>query len=221
MRCDSARELLSEYTEGSIQAALRIPLETHLGECCDCRAEADGLRDVWRMLDAAPVMDAPADLRAVVWAKIDAQEQARSQRRAGFRPSWSALFTRKALGWGAALLAVVALASFTMPGRYSPASLFFGFSTPRKSSPELKAGAPRHITAPGVNQLSVGVQWTGEAADELTATVESGPATVRESKPDAITLDLQPGAANSDVVVRLQWSDNGHAESKSVTIHTP
>ncbi len=221
MRCDSARELLSEYTEGSIQAALRIPLETHLSECGDCRTEADGLREVWRMLDSAPVMDAPADLRAVVWAKIDSQEQARRRRSLSLRPAWGALFTRKAAGWGVALLAVVALASFTIPGKYSPASFFTGFFSTRNTPASVGAGAAAHTVRPGVDELAVPLQWTGDKPANLSATVESGPASIRETAMDSIKLDLQPGTPNSEIVLRIQWAENGQSRTKRLTVQAP
>lgn len=221
MRCDSARELLSEYTEGSIQTALRIPLETHLGECDNCRSEADGLREVWRMLDSAPVMDAPADLRAVVWAKIDAQEQARSRRSVGFQPAWRAMFTRKAAGWGVAILAVVALASVTIPGKYSPASFFIGIWGGQHAAATVTAGVPRHDVRTGVNELAVPLQWTGDRPASISASVESGPASIRESGADSIKLDVQPGAVKSEIVVRIQWNDHGQTQLKRLTVQMP
>jgi hypothetical protein len=219
MRCDSARELFSEYTEGSIQAALRIPLETHLSECGDCRAEAEGLREVWSMLDSAPVMDAPADLRAVVWARIDARATARTRR--SFRPAWGGLFTRRVAGWGIALLVVVALASVSLPGKYSPASFFFSFWGRHNTSISVSMGTPTHITQPGSNVVTVPLQWTGDKPENFSVSVERGSAAVKETGKDSIQLELRPGAAGENIVLRLQWTDNGAPVTRTLTVPNP
>src|SRR5437016_3673479 len=122
MRCERAQELFSEYCEGTVQRALKVPLESHLGACGQCRDEVSGLRRVWKLLDDAPLMSPPEGFRAAVWQRIDAQQAARNTR-PRFSFDWRSFFTRPALAWGAAIVLLVLFSRFVVPGSYSPAGI--------------------------------------------------------------------------------------------------
>lgn len=126
MRCERAQELFSDYCDTTLQPALLVPLESHLEDCADCRAQLAALKQVWQTLDRAPVVAPPAHFRALVWERIDAAERARQQAaRPRFSFDWRILFTRPALAWGAALLLVIVLAGVVVPGRYTAARMLF------------------------------------------------------------------------------------------------
>src|SRR5258707_8445859 len=111
MKCETAQELFSDYCEGALQRAMTLTLENHLVECSQCRSEVEGLKIVWATLDAAEVIEPPANFRETVWAKIDAHEkQAAISRpsRVGF--SLKSLFTKRAFAWAGAALVIFVLA---------------------------------------------------------------------------------------------------------------
>src|SRR5688572_31789011 len=123
MRCESAQELFSEYCDGGIQEALRVPLESHLSTCDRCNDEIESLRHVWKVLDAAPLVEPPAGFRAAVWQRIDAQETAKAGLTWAQRifPDWKAAFGRRPLAWAVAAGLLLVVASVVVPGEYSPA----------------------------------------------------------------------------------------------------
>src|SRR5258708_5911317 len=111
MKCETAQELFSDYCEGALQRAMTLTLENHLGECSLCRSEVEGLKIVWATLDAAEVIDPPANFRETVWAKIAAhEEQAASSRPARMGFKLQSLFTKRSLAWAGAALVVFVLA---------------------------------------------------------------------------------------------------------------
>jgi len=55
--CARAQELLSDALDGSLDASLRLALETHLSECAECRALRDALGEVVEALRAYPVLE--------------------------------------------------------------------------------------------------------------------------------------------------------------------
>jgi hypothetical protein len=127
MRCEKAQELFSDYCDGTIQNAMRVPLENHINECTSCKKEIEELRAVWHILDSAPVIDPPASLRAMVWQKINTEkiEQAASKRENRLF-TWKNLLRKPVLAWGAAAILILMLATITMPGKFIPA----GFPNP-------------------------------------------------------------------------------------------
>ena len=125
MRCERVEALLSDYCEDAIQAALRIPLEHHLGECESCRRQVETLRNTWKLLDSAPSLQSPGGLRAAVWQRIDAQEQAGTGRSWIQRllPDFSRMGRQRKIAWAAGVGLVILMAGVVVPGRYTPAGL--------------------------------------------------------------------------------------------------
>jgi len=227
MRCERARELFSDYCEGSIQGALRVPLEQHLNTCSACSDEVAGLRMVWGLLDSMPSVEPPADFRETVWRRIGAYEAEHVRR--GLLVGWDlrALLRRPALGWAAAALLIVALAGVAIPGRYSAAGFHFPWSLFRPApAAEVTAGAPRQaLDSAGRPVLEIPVYAEG-APTQVRAQVVSGPMVlvapgpveVRPGQPAAVRLRLTEAAEPAAGVIRLTWTRAGAPASREVVI---
>jgi anti-sigma factor RsiW len=119
MKCERARDWFSNLIDGSIQPAERVVLEAHLATCPECAAVVEDLRRLWAGLDAMPALEPPPALRASIWQRIDAAAQPASVRRfTSIRrpPLWA-----RATVWAAAAVAIVALATVTIPGQFRTA----------------------------------------------------------------------------------------------------
>jgi Putative zinc-finger len=116
--CREWRESLGAYALGHLSAAERAGLEAHLDGCPECRAEADSLALVSRLLPHAdperfgPAPVPPAALAGRVAATIGAEQ--RTKRRRG------RLRLGLALGGVSAAMAAAALAIFVLGGGGRP-----------------------------------------------------------------------------------------------------
>jgi hypothetical protein len=116
MRCQQALDRLSDYIEGAVSPPMQIALENHFAECPSCARELASLRECLSLLQQLEPVDPPADFRAKVWARIEAQEQAAV-------PWWRALLDRPAQRVRVAATAV-ALVVFTAAALLLPKSAF-------------------------------------------------------------------------------------------------
>jgi hypothetical protein len=128
MRTESCREWREEigaYALGHLSAQESASLEAHLEGCADCRAEADSLASLARLLPLAdparfgPAPVPPTSLADRVAAKIKAERRAARRRRA--------------LSIGIPVTATVAaaaaaLAIFVLPGKSPSAEQHIAFS---------------------------------------------------------------------------------------------
>jgi hypothetical protein len=233
MRCERAQELFSEYNEGNIQTALRVPLEDHLSTCDSCRTEMEGLRKIWTMLDTAPVIEPPADFRAVVWRRIDADLAAKGKasQKPAFSFNWRSLFTRPALGWATAVLAIVALAPVVVPGPQTAARMWFPWSLFYHGKPASSAqvnisiGQPKVVSQGGHVWLDVPVNNPGTVPARVSATITSG--TVENKN---VEIESPAGtnawfhvttivpSTTEPVRGRLTWEQNGSTQTKEFTL---
>lgn len=117
MKTERARELYSDYAEGTLSPAMRLALEQHFESDPTARADYDQFARIYSLLDSADAVevDVPLGFRARV-LELATQEQAKrgavSQPRSlldWFRPA-----PRRWATGGLAALAVVALA-FALP----------------------------------------------------------------------------------------------------------
>ncbi len=112
--CREWRESLGAYALGHLPAEERAGLEAHLDGCAECRAEADSLALVSRLLPHAdperfgPAPAPPAALADRVAATIGAERRTRRRR--------SRVRLGLALSGATAALAAAALAIFVLPG---------------------------------------------------------------------------------------------------------
>ncbi len=205
MRCERVQELFSDYYEDGVPAALVIPLENHLHECDSCREEFDGLKRVWPILDAAPVVSPPDNFRATVWQRIEAQEAAKREtsRKSVFGFDWRALFPRPALGWATAVLAVIVLSGVVVPGVYTPARLWLpwsAFSTRQETPPApVRVGQPTVFDGPAGAILKIRVQNPGRTPVIVDVKVESGAV-----DKDRVTFSAPSGADGWFVVTGVK-----------------
>jgi hypothetical protein len=226
MRCERAQELFSEYCEGSVQTALRVPFESHLQDCPDCREQVVGLKEVWKVLDAAPVIEPPVDLRAAVWQRIDAQQAARRQqpRLPQLRFDWRSLFTRPALGWAAAALVAVLLAPMVVKGPFVGARLVFPWNLFYSKPAPVNVMGAKVVVKNGQPWLDLQVNNPGTSAVKLDVTVQSGAV-----QNPHVTLDIPastsgqfqltpivPGSAEP-IKLNVRWSQDGWKQSRGLT----
>ena len=114
MNCNVAGKYLIAYMDGSIDTLRHREVEAHLSDCNACRQRAKEFRQVWGILDEAPVLRPSPGFDALVRARI-AQE--------GGRGLWGWLITpspRLAVGVTALLICSVWLSS-VRPNSHPPA----------------------------------------------------------------------------------------------------
>jgi hypothetical protein len=226
MRCEKAIELLSDYCEGTLQTALSVPLESHLKACAECRAQAEGLREVYASFESLPEVEPPANLRLMVWERIDAAQRAHREtpRRAPF--TWRALLTPRSLGWATAVVLLIVLTGVVIPGRYTaarmvfPWSLFYGAPQISREAPKtwgVTAGEPRIEIYEGRRILVVPL--TTDAPQEIS--VEVGPD--QASRPflsGSPTARLQQGQ-QTEIQLELIQPVRGQIVHLEVSARTP
>lgn len=235
MRCERAQELFSDYHEGSVQTALLVPLENHLSTCPACRAELEGLKDLWGMLDRAPVVEPPAEFRAIVWRKIEADQQKEVVKaRPSMAFNWRSLFARPNLGWAMAVLVVIVLAGVAVPGRYSQAGQWFPWSLFRASD---SAGSGLVISNPevshtgAVSTLVIPLNNTTDKALSVEFDVLNGPVeddgkatefTIPAGSHTDVTLGrLTQSTWTSPIRVQASWEQDGVKQAKTLEVSTP
>ncbi len=234
MRCESAQELFSEYCEGTVQAALSVSLESHLATCERCHDEVVGLRHIWKVLDEAPVVEAPGGFRAAVWQRIDARESAGAGPNWAQRlfPDWKGAFVRRPLAWAAATVFVLAFTGFAVPGRYSPAGWLVGrlkgdsrtqFVTAR---PQIEAGGqivvPLYLTT-GEDKVYTGaVPIRVRVLDGLALLApESTSLTYDGRNAVMLRFTATPDMPSSPIVLEVRRLDGGQPSTQILTIPLP
>ena len=233
MKCETAQELFSDYCESGLERAMTHSLETHLGECGHCRAEVEGLKRVWATLDAAPIIEPPANFRETVWAKIDADEKRASEpRSAGIGFSLRSLFTKRSLAWAAAAILLLALAPIAVPGKYTPAWIL-SFEGLLKGSSEKTwnvTALPASFSPEDRQVLLVPLTVDAPSQIRVSLKVESGPAKLLKADSHAIlssgekhnvALHLLPESEGKQIVLQADWDQNGEVRSKTFTFTAP
>lgn len=160
MKTERARELYSDYAEGTLSPAMRLALEQHFESDAAARADYDQFARMYALLDSADAVevDVPLGFRARV-LEMAAQEQAKrgavSQPRSlldWFRPA-----PRRWATGGLAAFAVVALAfvlpRIITPGTVGTSALGGGITTTRRNAPaSVVTGVSTQPTASGGTQ---------------------------------------------------------------------
>lgn len=90
MRCETARQWISQVLDELLTNEQRKALEGHLKECVSCRAEWRLLRTVQKVLASTKPAPIPYDLTPIVMERIKAVERERQSRwrLPLFRPVW-------------------------------------------------------------------------------------------------------------------------------------
>lgn len=96
MKCERARELFSEYVEGSIDYALTATVRSHIDGCDDCRSDLRAFRRTWDVVSGLPEVEPPSSFRHdVVMRAARLQHEQRKCSRQGFLGlTWDYLFGR-------------------------------------------------------------------------------------------------------------------------------
>src|SRR5262249_31127839 len=216
MKCEKARELFSDFCEGTLQRAMLVSLESHLSGCSNCRAELDALKNVWSALNRAPVIEPPANFRELVWEKIDAQEkQAARPRLVPARPGWRALFTRRNLALAGAAILLIILAPFAVPGNHIRAGWDFAdvFRREAPKSWDVTAQAAA-ISAEDPQTLLVPLSIDAPVDVKASVRVISGPArlgvgsesvTLNSSQVSNVELHIDPNSSGKPIMIQLDW----------------
>ena len=97
MKCRDTRKVLSRYLDQELSSTQMAPVEEHLVQCPECRAEHATQERLWTLLGRAEPIKSP-DMRAAIEARL-------SERR-----RWTSFldgFRLRSLGYAAATAAVV------------------------------------------------------------------------------------------------------------------
>jgi len=96
MKCERARELMSEYLEGSIDYALTATVRAHIDKCDGCRSDIKAFQRTWDLLGTLPEVEPPSDFRHdVVMKAARMQHERRKAEKQGFLGlSWDYVFGR-------------------------------------------------------------------------------------------------------------------------------
>ncbi len=118
MKCTKAQELFSSYLENTIQPPMGVALEQHLAECDRCKAEYGRFHATTVVLDELPAIEPPADLHAMIMARVEEARRTAPSRVKWWKIDWQSAFTvrvpAKAIaGAAAAIVAFVGLSQFT------------------------------------------------------------------------------------------------------------
>lgn len=95
MNCERARELFSDYLEGSMDPALAAVIRDHVDRCPDCAREFGSFKVTWSMLSVLPDIEPPRDLRheVVMRAVRLQQERAEVSKRSTFSINWDRILS--------------------------------------------------------------------------------------------------------------------------------
>lgn len=96
MKCERARELFSEYLEGSIDHALTATVRLHIDQCAGCKRDLKMFSRTWDVIGSLPEVEAPQNLRHDVVMRVARiqHEQTKEAKQGVFGLSWDYLFGR-------------------------------------------------------------------------------------------------------------------------------
>lgn len=96
MKCERAKELFSEYLEGSIDYALTATVRAHIDQCDGCKGDLVSFRRTWDAIGALPEVEPPSSFRHdVVMRAARLQHEHRKTEKQGFLGvTWDYLFGR-------------------------------------------------------------------------------------------------------------------------------
>lgn len=73
MRCEDYRELLWAYLEQELNEEETAKMQQHLGECADCRAEAEAQKEIMESLRSLPEEELPEGYHQELMQKLNAE----------------------------------------------------------------------------------------------------------------------------------------------------
>ena len=112
MKCEKAKEVFSEYLEGTIEPPLAVALRNHLSECSECRFAYAQFEAAWQVLNSMPAVEVPTDFHNKLMERVEAS---RAVRLMLFGVDWRAvLTTRIPVRTFAAVVALTVFAAMTI-----------------------------------------------------------------------------------------------------------
>lgn len=104
MKCERARELLSDLYEGNIDFVLTDTVRSHIDSCPSCKHEYVRLKNMWAALSEMPDIDPPSDFRHNVILKLaQAQNEKKNSKRSLLNLNWSFIPSQLRLSKGLAM----------------------------------------------------------------------------------------------------------------------
>lgn len=170
MRCEQALEHLSDYIDGAVTAPMRVALDNHFAECRSCQRELVTLRECLALFQELTPVEPPRDFRARVWARIEADQQAR-------RRSWREILRVPALparAFVAAAVLLVVVASSLLTTQFWTGLVALG---------------PNPSFSPGIRLRPAADLFHGRP-DLMVSSETPSPIPVGEEA--SLTLDIQP-----------------------------
>ncbi|MHB1458298.1 MAG: anti-sigma factor family protein [Armatimonadota bacterium] len=105
MKCERARELLSDLYDGNIDYALTDTVRSHIDSCPSCRHEYNRLISMWTALNSMPEVEPPADFRHNVILKLaQAQNDKKTTSQSQLGLNWSYFISKLRMSKGVAAL---------------------------------------------------------------------------------------------------------------------
>jgi len=227
MQCERAQEFFSDYLERTLDRPMTVAVEAHLAGCSGCREEVETLQATFYALEAAPMVQPPADGMWQVKARLanlraEEYELQRHRQQSGGLLGWLRGLSplRAAMGAGLATLIVGGGIVVAVP---TVRLTFFPFLGPSPVVAVNPATAPAlevqvaQVTPEGA-QINLLVTPSSEIRDaKVTATVASlnrayaasGPSGPR--RPLVGTLPL-PAGSPAEVLKVVVASDSEHRQ---------
>lgn len=88
MKCDRVRELISEYYEDTLDAALKEKISIHMDSCASCRYDLESIKKTYKYLESIPDIDPPVNFRANILAKAAEIQERKTVKRKLFGMTW-------------------------------------------------------------------------------------------------------------------------------------
>jgi anti-sigma factor (TIGR02949 family) len=158
---------LSALLDGELDASREVALRTHLESCAGCSQRARMLRRADEALRALPSREAPADLRARLQARIEAEPSAASEVRAARRVEAPARPPRRRAR-PAALLAMAAAAALALYLAIAPGER----RLPGAESPATRLASAADLEAVSPDELELALELETVEDIEVIANLE-------------------------------------------------
>lgn len=117
MNCADLDILICDYVEGTLDAATRAAVESHLSGCAACRALVEDSRAVLSFLEGVPEVQPPAQMITRIIHEVPAAEGA--ARKKGGGTSWLRGWMKPLLQPRLAMGMAMTILSFSMLGRFT------------------------------------------------------------------------------------------------------
>jgi hypothetical protein len=205
MKCDSVRDLISDYLEGSIDYALWDSFRSHIDKCDSCKAEIAAIKSTWEVLDSLPEVETPVSFRHDVVMRAARIQHERSERRLHF-PDLSGIFSRplRAVGMVAAATAIaLTMVRVTIPLNHFNA----GMGGPVSMGSGNVATTDNESSIDENSELGQKQLWQSRHLGRNTIWINVSPNDKGNGRTIyRVLLSLNPGAVSKNTVFGRVWA---------------